>query len=127
MAPPVNGLVGSIATTPTFFPRLRQKRRVRRKYEWVTGPLFPRYLFALFDYAARIREVYPNVLSIVREQQEGEGEIVNPGELRRLSDREIVGRFYAHVAGGLDEQELEVLTDVLDELNRRESGNPCAP
>ncbi|WP_298433350.1 exonuclease SbcCD subunit D [Geobacter sp.] len=81
----------------------------------------------IFDYAARIRDVYPNVLSIVRSQQEGEGEIVSPGELRKLSDQEIVGRFYAHVTGDLDDEEQAVLADVLNALNRGEGDNPCAP
>jgi len=81
---------------------------------------------ALFDYAAKIRSVYPNVLSIVRQQREGEGTIVNPGELRRLTDQEIVGRFFAHVAGDINEDEQTVLTEVLDELNRREGGESCA-
>lgn len=81
----------------------------------------------IFDYAARIREVYPNVLSIVRAQQEGEGEIVSPGEMRRLSDEEIVGRFYTHVTGELDGEEEAVLTDVLNALNRGEGEKPCAP
>ncbi|GAM10423.1 nuclease SbcCD subunit D [Geobacter sp. OR-1] len=80
----------------------------------------------LFDYAAKIRDLYPNVLSIVRIQQEGEGNIVNPGELRRLSDQEIVARFYGHVAGEMDEQEEDVLNQVLDAMNRREGGDACA-
>jgi exonuclease SbcD len=81
---------------------------------------------ALFDYAAKIRLVYPNLLSIVREQREGIGEIVNPGELRRLTDQEIVGRFYAHVTGDVSEEEQALLTDILDELNRRMGGESCA-
>ena len=82
---------------------------------------------ALFDYAARIRAIYPNILSIIREHREGEGDTVRPGELRRLTDREIVGRFFAHVAGEMDETEDSVLTGILDELNRRDGGEPCAP
>jgi transcriptional antiterminator RfaH len=41
----------------TFLPRLRRKKIVRRKYQWVTGPLFPGYLFACFDFALRGRLV----------------------------------------------------------------------
>ena len=81
---------------------------------------------ALLDYGARIREVYPNVLTIVRESREGEGDIVSPGELRRLTDREIVGRFFAHVDGDLEADEEAVLADLLNELNRRDGGEPCA-
>ena len=33
----------------TFFPRLQQKRTIRRVRKWVTGPLFPGYFFARFD------------------------------------------------------------------------------
>ena len=33
----------------TFFPKLRRKRTIRRKYQWTVGPLFPNYLFARFD------------------------------------------------------------------------------
>jgi exonuclease SbcD len=82
---------------------------------------------ALFDYAAKIRAVYPNVLSIVRQQRQGEGAIVDPGELRRLTDQEIVGSFFAHVSGDIDADEQAVITGVLDELNRCEGGVSCAP
>jgi exonuclease SbcD len=77
---------------------------------------------ALFDYAAKIRDVYPNVLSIVREQRDGEGDMVSSGELRRLTDQEIVSRFFDHVAGELDELEQAVLTETLDTVNRRNGG-----
>lgn len=33
----------------TFFPKLRRKKTVRRKYQWIVGPLFPCYVFARFD------------------------------------------------------------------------------
>jgi transcription antitermination factor NusG len=33
----------------TFYPRLRQHRRIRRVWRTVTGPLFPRYAFCRFD------------------------------------------------------------------------------
>src|SRR5881296_2821625 len=35
----------------TFFPRLRRKKTVRRVRRWVTGPLFPNYIFARFEFA----------------------------------------------------------------------------
>jgi len=59
---------------------------------------------ALFDYGAKIREVYPNVLSIVREVRDGEGGIVSPGEVRRLTDLEIITRFYGYVGNDLEEE-----------------------
>jgi transcriptional antiterminator RfaH len=33
----------------TFYPKLRRKKTIRRKYRWVSGPLFPSYIFARFD------------------------------------------------------------------------------
>jgi transcriptional antiterminator RfaH len=33
----------------TFFPKLRRRRTIRRVRRWVTGPLFPCYIFARFD------------------------------------------------------------------------------
>lgn len=33
----------------TFLPKLRQRRTIRRVRRWVTGPLFPSYLFARFE------------------------------------------------------------------------------
>ena len=40
-----------------LFPKLRQRKKVRRKYEWITGPLFPCYIFAFFDVATSGRFV----------------------------------------------------------------------
>lgn len=81
---------------------------------------------ALFDYAPRIREAYPNVLSIVREQGEGGGESLDSRELRRLTDLQITERFFAHVSHEPDAGERELLSSIIDELNRREGGDPCA-
>jgi transcriptional antiterminator RfaH len=33
----------------TFFPKLRCRRTIRRVRKWVTGSLFPNYIFARFD------------------------------------------------------------------------------
>ena len=33
----------------TFFPKLRCRKVIRRVRKWVTGPLFPCYVFARFD------------------------------------------------------------------------------
>jgi transcriptional antiterminator RfaH len=41
----------------TFLPRLRQERVIRRRRQTVTGPLFPGYLFARFDFDTRWRAV----------------------------------------------------------------------
>lgn len=77
---------------------------------------------ALFDYAPRLRELYPNVLSIVREQGEGEGDTLGIRELRKLTDLQITERFFAHVSREPDAEEQELLTGLIDELNRREGG-----
>jgi transcriptional antiterminator RfaH len=33
----------------TFYPKLRRRRTIRRVRKWVTGPLFPCYIFARFE------------------------------------------------------------------------------
>ncbi len=33
----------------TYFPKLKRRRTIRRVRKWVTGPLFPCYIFARFD------------------------------------------------------------------------------
>jgi transcriptional antiterminator RfaH len=42
----------------TFFPKLRRKKTIRRKLQWITRPLFPRYIFARFDYDQSQRLVH---------------------------------------------------------------------
>ena len=51
----------------TYFPRLKQRKTIRRVRRLVTGPLFPRYLFTRFDFAAGYRAVRysPDVLAVV--------------------------------------------------------------
>jgi transcriptional antiterminator RfaH len=51
----------------TYFPKLRQFRVIRRKRQFVTRPLFPRYLFCRFDPATLFRAVRyaPDMLAIV--------------------------------------------------------------
>lgn len=34
----------------TFYPKLKRRRTIRRVRKWVTGPLFPCYIFARFDH-----------------------------------------------------------------------------
>ncbi len=41
----------------TYFPRLRQRKTIRRVRKEVTGPLFPRYFFCRFDPAQHYRSV----------------------------------------------------------------------
>jgi transcriptional antiterminator RfaH len=51
----------------TLFPKLRRKKTIRRVRKWVTGPLFPNYIFAKFDLVQSGRLVrYANgVLNVV--------------------------------------------------------------
>jgi transcriptional antiterminator RfaH len=41
----------------TFCPKLRRKKTIRRQYRWVSGPLFPNYIFARFDLSSSSRLV----------------------------------------------------------------------
>ena len=41
----------------TFLPKLRRRKTIRRVRRWVTGPLFPNYFFARFDFTASGRLV----------------------------------------------------------------------
>lgn len=51
----------------TFYPKLRQRKTIRRVRKWVTGPLFPCYIFARFDLtqSARLVKYATGVLKIV--------------------------------------------------------------
>ena len=51
----------------TFLPKLRRRRTIRRVRRWVTGPLFPNYLFAQFEFGTSGRLVkYANgIINIV--------------------------------------------------------------
>jgi transcriptional antiterminator RfaH len=41
----------------TFYPKLKRRKTIRRVRRWVTGPLFPSYIFARFDLAQHGRLV----------------------------------------------------------------------
>lgn len=72
---------------------------------------------ALFDYAARLRECYPNLVSITRAEYEGEEGGLSV-ELKRLGEGEIMASFIKHVTGeDPDADEAEVLEDILRELS----------
>ena len=72
---------------------------------------------ALFDYSAKIRAAYPNVLNITRSVYQREGETEGSIELRNKSETEIVTSFFQHVTGqGLNEAEQNVMQAVLDEM-----------
>jgi transcriptional antiterminator RfaH len=50
-----------------YYPQLREMRTIRRVRRWVTGPLFPRYLFCRFDPGLSYRAVRyaPDAVDIV--------------------------------------------------------------
>jgi exonuclease SbcD len=80
---------------------------------------------ALFDYAARIRSAYPNVLNITRTayQQEGTGGGI---VIRGRSETEIVASFFRHVTGeDLGQEEAALMDAVMAEVFiGREGGKP---
>jgi len=83
---------------------------------------------ALFDYAAKLRRAYPNVLNITRaayrEAASGEGGGI---DLRGKSEWEITRAFFDHVSGaGLNEAEEAALRAVVDEMLRTENAEPAA-
>lgn len=82
---------------------------------------------ALFDYAAKLRRAYPNVLNITRAAygvEAGGGGI----DLRGKTEMEIARAFYTHVGGGeLTDEETAVLRGVLDEMLRADAGEAGAP
>lgn len=82
---------------------------------------------ALFDYAAKLRRAYPNVLNITRAAygvEAGGGGI----DLRGKTEWEIARAFYIHVGGGeLTDEESAVLRGVLDEMLRADAGEAGAP
>lgn len=51
----------------TYFPRLKQKKTIRRVRRSITGPLFPRYLFVRYELSSHYRAVRfaPEVIDVV--------------------------------------------------------------
>jgi transcriptional antiterminator RfaH len=71
----------------TFFPKLRRRRTIRRVRKWVTGALFPSYIFARFDAIQSARLVkYAN----------GVANIVSFGGHPAIVDEEIIAAIRAH-------------------------------
>ncbi len=91
----------------------------RNDYLWIT--LTNRG--ALFDYAAKIRDRYPNVLTITRTayQTDRTGEALI--EIRNRSDQEIVAAFFRHVIGeDLTAAEAVLMETILAEAATGQSG-----
>jgi len=82
---------------------------------------------ALFDYAAKLRAAYPNLLNITRTAYAGNGASGDAIVVRNKSEAEIVSAFFHHVSSnGLSSVEESILDDVLNELLRQENGEgPC--
>ena len=61
-------LLGQELGRPTYLPKLRTQRTIRRVRRTVTGPLFPRYLFCQMDLGSHFRAVRyaQDVLDVVR-------------------------------------------------------------
>lgn len=78
---------------------------------------------ALFDYAAKLRQSYPNVLSITRAQYGKEGDGAEGGiSVRGKTEWEITTAFFRHVSGqDLDEAETDALRAVVEEMLRADA------
>lgn len=74
----------------TFYPKLRRKKMIRRKYQWTTASLFPNYIFAHFDFAQSGR--------LVRYAQ-GVTNIVSFGGKPAIVDESIILTILAHCQG----------------------------
>ncbi|PKN13608.1 MAG: exonuclease sbcCD subunit D [Deltaproteobacteria bacterium HGW-Deltaproteobacteria-4] len=78
---------------------------------------------ALFDYAAKLRTAYPNLLNITRTAYAGNGTSGDAIVVRNKSESEIVSAFFHHVSSnGLSSSEASVLAEVLNDLLRQEQG-----
>lgn len=77
---------------------------------------------ALFDYAAKLRHAYPNVLNITRAAYQNIGQGGQEGiTVRGKTEWEIITSFFRHVTEGeLDEAEEQALRAVVDEMLRVE-------
>jgi transcriptional antiterminator RfaH len=76
----------------TFFPKLRRRKVIRRVRKWVTGPLFPCYVFARFDVEQSGRLVkYAN----------GVTNIVSFGDKPAVVEDAIVAAIQSHAESGV--------------------------
>jgi len=78
---------------------------------------------ALFDYAAALRTVYPNLLNITRSAWNPDGAGEGAIEIRSKSDQQIVASFFRHVSGSdLNEDEEQLVLATLEELQTDQAG-----
>jgi exonuclease SbcD len=85
----------------------------REDYLWVelTDP------GALFDYASKIREHYPNVLNITRTANQHDGVREGAIDIHGKSERDIVAAFFQHVTGAdLTPVETALLDTIMSEI-----------
>ena len=107
----------------TFLPKLRRQRTIRRVRRWVTGPLFPGYLFARFDSARSVRLVtYANgvtnivsfggkparvddaIIAEIRNRAEADVVTIMPPKLRRGDRVEIQAGPFSGLQGVFDRE-----------------------
>lgn len=121
----------------TYYPKLRRRRTIRRVRKWVTGPLFPCYIFARFDAVQSHRLVkYANgvtnivnfggkpaivadvIIATIRDHAENDVVVIappkfHPGELVEIQDgpfRGLQGIFEREMA---DQERVVILLQVL--------------
>lgn len=120
---------GTVQQTPIPLSPLRNLRKLEGVMDEIirasTGdPAKNDYLWvnltdrgALFNYAARIRECYPNVVNITRSEFQREVQTGAVQDIRRLTETEVLNSFFCHVTGGgLTDDEVGVMNDILHDL-----------
>ncbi len=91
----------------TFSPKIKINRYIREKFTYVIEPLFPSYIFALFDqekqshmikYTRGVKYivgkdnpsiVYPEIIDAIRERMQGDVIIPDPEHLKK-GDRVLI-------------------------------------
>ncbi len=93
-----------------YLPLLRQQRRVRRQLKWVIEPLFPGYLFPLFNVEERFRAIrYALGVTSVLSVPEGGPIEVNKAIITTLRERSLNGYVEVQPPSLIPGEELEVI------------------
>jgi len=86
---------------------------------------------ALFDYASKLRDAYPNVLNITRAAYQAAGQTEDGAggiEVRGKTEWEIARAFFRHVTDAeLEPGEEDVLRAVVEEMLQAEGAEPASP
>ncbi|MFP4443486.1 MAG: exonuclease SbcCD subunit D [Spirochaetia bacterium] len=73
----------------------------------------------LFDPLGRLREIYPNILHIERDQSAMTSRAESTSDLRKTSEKKLFQSFFEQTAGSaMTEEQEKIFTDVIDELNK---------